>query len=93
MNLADLISVAAPKDTKDFNPSEHGADFLLAYLAWAVTATAVAGLIVIGIQMAMRLRRGEGAEYYREGIIVAVACVLGVAAGPLVEFAVVPYLK
>ncbi|WP_413102878.1 hypothetical protein [Streptomyces sp. Inha503] len=77
---------------KEFDPSQHGGDALIGYLAWAVTACAVAGLIVIGIQMAMRLRRGEGAEYYREGVVVAVACILGAAAGPLVEFLVVPYL-
>jgi len=76
----------------DFDPSQHGADDLIAYLAWAVTACAVAGLLVIGIQMAMQFQRGEGATYYRGGTIVAVACVIGATAGPLVEFLVKPYL-
>ncbi|WP_413807658.1 hypothetical protein [Streptomyces sp. OE57] len=84
-----------PKDFQpkcDFDPSQHGADDLIGYFAWAVTATAVAGLIIIGIRMAMQLQRGEGAAAYKGGVIIATACVIGATAGPLVKFLVVPYL-
>ncbi|MEE1940978.1 hypothetical protein V1L54_16465 [Streptomyces sp. TRM 70361] len=77
-----------------FNPSPQ-AEQLLGYLAWCVSAAAVAGLIIVGLQMAMQLRRGEmgeGATYFRGAFFVLGACVLGVTAGPIVQFVVSPYL-
>lgn len=62
---------------------------LLGLLAWCVTAAGVAGLLIVGIQMAVQLNRGtpgEGAEYFRGLVMVAFACVLGASAGPLVMF-------
>ncbi|MES4886068.1 hypothetical protein ABVB69_37045 [Streptomyces sp. NPDC000349] len=86
--------------TQDFGPNGQfdpnpQASELLGNLAWMVTAAAVAGIIVVGIQMAMQLRRGEmgeGATYFRGLVIVLGSCVLGVSAGPLVNFVVTPYL-
>ncbi|MET4927062.1 hypothetical protein P3L51_32700 [Streptomyces sp. PSRA5] len=68
---------------------------LLEYLAWSVTAAAVAGVIVIGIQMALQLRRGEmgeGATHFRGLAIILGCCILAVTAGPLVDFVIEPYL-
>ncbi|MEH1028381.1 hypothetical protein ACWD6L_14930 [Micromonospora profundi] len=65
------------------------ANDLLGLLAWCVTAAAIAGLIIVGIQMALQLNRGtpgEGAEHFRGLAVVALACVLGASAGPLVSF-------
>ncbi|WP_381798885.1 hypothetical protein [Streptomyces niveus] len=100
MNLAE-----APRPSYEPGESEYGPslDFdpqpeageLLGYLAWLVTAAAVAGVIFIGIQMAMRLRAGEmgeGATYFRGIVIILGSCVLGVTAGPLVNFVIWPYL-
>ncbi|MFF0728740.1 hypothetical protein [Streptomyces sp. NPDC004134] len=100
MNLTGLILANPvtpdefePDDT--FDPSGGEADALLGYLAWSVTATAIGGLLLIGIQMALQLRRGEpgeGSVFFRGGAVVAGACLLGVTAGPLVDFVVDPYL-
>jgi len=82
-----------PKGSFDPNP-EVGE--LLGYLTWMVTAASVAGLIVVGVQMAMQLRRGEmgeGATYFRGGFFAIGACVLGLSAGPLVNFVVLPVLN
>ncbi|MFD3482620.1 hypothetical protein [Streptomyces sp. NPDC058665] len=78
----------------DFDPDPEAGE-LLGNLAWLVTAAAVAGVIFIGIQMAMRLRAGEmgeGATYFRGVVIILGSCVLGVAAGPLVNYVIWPYL-
>lgn len=76
-----------------FNPAPE-AGKLLGYLAWTLTAAAVGGVVFVGIQMSLQLRRepGEGANYYRGLVMVMFACVLGVTAGPLVEFLIVPFL-
>ncbi|MFC9844400.1 hypothetical protein ACFWFF_03765 [Streptomyces sp. NPDC060223] len=77
-----------------FDPSADGGT-LLANLAWIVSACAVAGLMVVGIQMAIQLRRGEmgeGATYFRGAFFVVGACVLGSTAGPIVDFVLVPFL-
>ncbi|GAA2066223.1 hypothetical protein GCM10009801_12390 [Streptomyces albiaxialis] len=80
---------------KDFNPVEHGANDLLANIAWIVTAAAVAGVIVVGIQMALQVHRGEpgeGATHFRGLLVVLCSCIIGSTAGPLVNFLIVPYL-
>ncbi|WP_446046162.1 hypothetical protein [Streptomyces olivaceus] len=82
-----------PKGGFDPNPE---AGILIGYLTWMVSAAAVGGLLVVGIQMAVQLRRGEmgeGATYFRGGFIVIGACVLGAAAGPIVNFLVLPALN
>ncbi|MFI5934089.1 hypothetical protein [Actinoplanes sp. NPDC051494] len=66
---------------------------LLNVLAWCVSAAGVAGLLIIGIQMALQTRRGVPgamAELRQEVTIVAVACILSMAAGPLVQFVGLP---
>ncbi|MFB8772380.1 hypothetical protein [Streptomyces broussonetiae] len=71
-----------------FNPQPEVGD-LLGYLTWIVSAASVGGLLVVGIQMALQLRRGEmgeGATYFRGGVFVVMACVLGTTAGPIVNF-------
>ncbi|MGX1117293.1 hypothetical protein RKD37_002656 [Streptomyces ambofaciens] len=80
--------------TGDFDPNPQAGE-LLGNLAWLVTAAAVAGVIFIGIQMAMRLRAGEmgeGATYFRGVVIILGSCILCATAGPLVNFVIWPYL-
>jgi len=62
---------------------------LLNLLAWSVTAAAVAGLIIVGANMSLQLRRGEPGEFsehWRGLVLIGVSCVVGAAAGPIVEF-------
>ncbi|MCA2211836.1 hypothetical protein [Jidongwangia harbinensis] len=69
--------------------SEDPLKYLLNILAWAVTAASVAGLIITGINMALQLRRGEPGEFsehWRGLVYVGSACMLGLTAGPLVQF-------
>ncbi|MFF2848450.1 hypothetical protein ACFVT5_19315 [Streptomyces sp. NPDC058001] len=64
-----------------------GAGTILGILAWCVSAAGVAGLIFVGIQMSLQLRRGdpgEGGEHFRGVFYVFLGCVLAVTAGPLV---------
>ncbi|MFI6661400.1 hypothetical protein ACIBL8_38390 [Streptomyces sp. NPDC050523] len=84
MNTMAPLLMAAPP----FDPGSAGLN-LLGVLAWAVSAAGVGGLIVIGTQMAMQLRRGEmgeGATYFRGVVIILGACILGSTAGPIVSF-------
>jgi hypothetical protein len=77
-----------------FDPTAQGVP-LLSLLAWGVTATAIAGLLIVGIQMSLQLRRGEmgeGATYFRGAFFVMLGCVLATTAGPLVEFVISPFL-
>ena len=93
MNLASLSSPGfGPQGEFDPNPE---AGVLLGYLAWSVTAAAVAGVMFVGVQMAMQLRYGEmgaGSAHFRGLVLVMAACILCISAGPLVEFVVQPYL-
>ncbi|MEV8335920.1 hypothetical protein OG211_20245 [Streptomyces niveus] len=92
MNLAAPDEDFGPKGQFDPNPQ---AGVLLEYLAWSVSAAAVAGVMFIGVQMAMQLRHGEmgaGTTHFRGLVLVMVACILCISAGPLVEFVVQPYL-
>ncbi|MFI6078684.1 hypothetical protein ACIA5C_44925 [Actinoplanes sp. NPDC051343] len=62
---------------------------LLGLLAWCVSAAGVAGLIIIGMQLGLQLRSGvpgAGSMIWQEFIIVIVACILAVTAGPIVGF-------
>ncbi|MGI5455849.1 hypothetical protein ACQEWB_22240 [Streptomyces sp. CA-249302] len=75
-----------PTTLAAFDPGADG-DQILAILAWAASACGVAGLIVVGIQMALQLRRGdpgEGGEHFRGVFFVLLGCVLAASAGPLV---------
>ncbi|MEV8340114.1 hypothetical protein [Streptomyces niveus] len=93
MNLAS----PPPRDfgpQGDFDPNPQAGQ-LLEYIAWSVTAAAVAGVMFIGVQMAMQLRAGEmgaGTAHFRGLVFVMLACILCLSAGPLVEFIVQPYL-
>ncbi|MGP3925282.1 hypothetical protein [Streptomyces sp. 8N616] len=65
------------------------AEYLLGILAWCVSAAGVGGVIIVGTQMAIQLRRGEmgeGATYFRGLVIILGACVLAATAGPIVRF-------
>ncbi|MEU9557199.1 hypothetical protein [Streptomyces fumanus] len=62
---------------------------ILNTLAWCVTAGGVFGLLVVGINMAVQINRGEpgeGSAHFRGAFIVAIACLIGTTAGPLVSF-------
>jgi hypothetical protein len=72
----------------DFNPQPQAGE-LLGYLSWIVSAASVGGLLVVGTQMALQLRRGEmgeGSTYFRGGFFVIGACVIGTTAAPIVNF-------
>ncbi|MGP3952556.1 hypothetical protein [Streptomyces sp. 7N604] len=65
------------------------AGYLLGILAWCASAAGVAGVIIVGTQMALQLRRGEmgeGATYFRAMVLILGACVIASTAGPLVSF-------
>lgn len=71
-----------------FDPGAE-ANLLLEILGWCASAAGVAGLIIIGTQMALQLRRGEmgeGAAHMRSLSIVLGACVIAATAGPIVSF-------
>ncbi|MDH6700088.1 hypothetical protein AB0465_23155 [Streptomyces griseoviridis] len=73
----------------DFDYAGNGGDWLIALLAWCVSAAAVAGVIIVGTQLALQLRRGEpgeGATYFRGLAFVLGACVIGISAGPVVGY-------
>ncbi|CAM5717392.1 hypothetical protein [Streptomyces fumanus] len=80
---------AAPSHSAAYDPRPAGADILLEYLAWAVTAAGVFGLLVVGLNMAVQMNRGEpgeGGAHFRGAFIVVIACLIGTTAGPLVSF-------
>ncbi len=66
---------------------------LLNLMAWCVSAAAVAGLIIIGMTMASRIRSGvfaERSEYLRQFITVLIACLIAATAGPIIEWLKIP---
>lgn len=66
---------------------------LLNVVAWCVTAAGVTGLIVVGMQMALQIRRGVPgalAEIRQEIIIVAASCILAMTVGPVVSYIAIP---
>ncbi|MFI9644105.1 hypothetical protein ACIG87_29315 [Micromonospora sp. NPDC051925] len=73
-----------------YNPLDSGGlEPLLNLLAWSVTAASVAGLMIVGISMALQLNRGtpgEESEHFRGFTVVVLSCVLGASAGPLVTW-------
>ncbi|WP_434741221.1 hypothetical protein [Micromonospora sp. SH-82] len=73
----------------DFDPEASGAADILGLLAWCMTAAAVGGLIITGMQMAIQLNRGtaaENSEYFRSVAMIFFACLIGASAGPLVTW-------
>jgi hypothetical protein len=73
-----------------FDPNAGGeATSVFGVLAWCASAAGVGGLIIIGMQMALQLRRGEpgeGGVHFRGVLFIALASVLATCAGPLVSF-------
>lgn len=73
-----------------FDPGAGGeTQTLLGLLAWCASAAGVFGLLVVGMQMALQLRRGdpgEGGEHFRGVFYVTLACLVATTAGPLVSF-------
>src|ERR1044071_2850226 len=73
----------------DTNDANDPAMQVLNLLAWAVTAAAVAGLIIVGSNLGLQLRRGEPGEFsehWRGIVLITVACAVGATAGPIMEF-------
>ncbi|MFD3732565.1 hypothetical protein [Streptomyces sp. NPDC058632] len=65
------------------------AGVILGILAWCASAAGVGGLIIVGMQMAIQLRRGEpgeGGEHFRGVFYVTLGCLVASTAGPLVAF-------
>ncbi|WP_327032155.1 hypothetical protein [Micromonospora ureilytica] len=73
-----------------YNPlGSGGLEPLINLLAWGVSAASVAGLMIVGILMALQLNRGtpgEESDHFRGFTVVLFACVLGAGAGPLVTW-------
>ncbi|MGW5640715.1 hypothetical protein [Streptomyces sp. NPDC003832] len=66
-----------------------GAGEILGLLAWCATAAGVAGLLIVGINMALQLNRGdpgEGSSHFRGVFFVTLGCLVASSAGPLVAF-------
>lgn len=59
---------------------------VLAVIAWLATAAGVAGLLFVGIRMAISLRQGEGQEHLVQFAMVMGACIIASTAGPIVAF-------
>ncbi len=71
-----------------YNPTPD-AGAILRVLAWCASAAGVAGLLIVGMQMAIQLRRGEpgeGGAYFHGFFFVTLACLLATTAGPIVAF-------
>jgi hypothetical protein len=71
-----------------FDPGPD-AGTILGVIAWCASAAGVGGLIIVGIQMAIQMRRGdpgEGGEHFRGVLFVALSCLIASTAGPLVAF-------
>lgn len=74
--------------TTYFDPGDD-AKKILGYLAWSASAAGVFGLMVVGINMSIQLRRGEpgeGGEHFRGVYFVALASLIATCAGPIVTF-------
>ncbi|MFJ6464633.1 hypothetical protein ACIQM0_26995 [Streptomyces sp. NPDC091387] len=79
-------SLAGPQFLAAYTPPTD-ADTILGILAWCASAAGVGGLIIVGIQMALQLRRGdpgEGGEHFRGVFYVTLSCLVATTAGPLV---------
>lgn len=59
---------------------------ILDTLAWCATAAGVMGLLIVGMRMAVSLRRGQGEEHLVQFATVMGACIIASTAGPLVTF-------
>ncbi|MEV5646078.1 hypothetical protein AB0L67_39215 [Streptomyces flaveolus] len=71
-----------------YTPSA-GAHTIINTLAWCATAAGVFGLMVVGINMAAQLNRGEpgeGGAHFRGAFFVTLACLITMTAGPIVTF-------
>ncbi|MFJ9538296.1 hypothetical protein ACIRPX_13640 [Streptomyces sp. NPDC101225] len=83
-------SLAAAQFLAAWYPAKDaGADQILGIISWCVSACGVAGLIVVGMQMSLQLRRGEpgeGGEHFRGVFFVTLGLVVASAAGPIVTF-------
>lgn len=78
--MTHLLAAAASFDT---TPARD----LLSLMAWCASAAGVGGLIIVGIKMAVQLRRGdpgEGGEHYRGVFYVVLACLVATTAGPII---------
>ncbi|MER6124371.1 hypothetical protein ABT173_17280 [Streptomyces sp. NPDC001795] len=83
MNAGPLMAELAYTPPSDVTSK---LDQVLGYIAWLVTAAAVAGLMIVGTRMAIALKTGDAEEHLREYLMVMGACVIGACAGPLVQF-------
>ncbi|WP_232521191.1 hypothetical protein [Micromonospora phaseoli] len=62
---------------------------LLDFMAWLVSAAAVAGVLITGATLASQLRRGaleERTEYMKHIALVLAACLIATTAGPLIAW-------
>ncbi|MER7167826.1 hypothetical protein ABT336_17370 [Micromonospora sp. NPDC000207] len=84
------LDVTRIQAAEPFDPGANGeAADILGLLAWCMTAAAVGGLIITGMQMAIQLNRGtaaENSEYFRAVAMIFFACLIGASAGPLVTW-------
>ncbi|MFE2041331.1 hypothetical protein ACFXAZ_10440 [Streptomyces sp. NPDC059477] len=83
-----MMSPLAAPNEKFFDPGP-AADTILNTFAWCASAAGVFGLLVVGINMSLQLRRGEpgeGGEHFRGAFFVGLASLIATTAGPLVSY-------
>ncbi|MER5339345.1 hypothetical protein ABT030_03185 [Streptomyces mirabilis] len=83
-----LFLAASPSPSGPYEPGANG-DVILGIIAWCASACGIAGLIIVGMQMALQLHRGEpgeGGEHFRGVFFVGLACLVASTAGPIVAY-------
>ncbi|MDP9793426.1 hypothetical protein J2S43_001938 [Catenuloplanes nepalensis] len=62
---------------------------LLNLLAWSVSASGVVGILIVGLNMTLQMRRGDmgfGPDQWRQLTIVGISCIIAVAVAPILTF-------
>ncbi|MEU8820049.1 hypothetical protein [Actinoplanes sp. NPDC048796] len=88
-NPAVATNRAQPGETKGSRADLN----LLNLLAWCVTAAGVGGVLIVGSDLALQLRRGEigfGAVTMKRAFLILTACFLSMTAGPIIQFLNIP---
>ncbi|UNS99461.1 hypothetical protein MMF93_25660 [Streptomyces tubbatahanensis] len=86
---AEPLMRLAEEDAPGKAEAVEEASKILSWLAYGASAAGVLGIIIVGTQLSLQLRRGdmgEGATYGRGLFIVLLASVLATTAAPLVQW-------
>ncbi|MGP3973560.1 hypothetical protein ACTWQF_05865 [Streptomyces sp. 8N114] len=86
--MSRIFQLLADEELPPYKPV-GAADNLLNWLAWGASAAGVLGLIIIGTQLSIQLRRGEmgeGSTYFRGFFFIVLAAIVSTTAGPIVQW-------